>query len=547
MSHAETDLRVQIPCPQCGAPTDWSLLQILQKCVYCGSALWWPFADDVPEFFMAENGVHHADDVIDVLIRYEALRLAGIMRSAQAHDDLTTVVFDDAIPEDVWARARARRHLFQVHEWHLVYAPYMLHVVTLCYRTLGRDRDRTRKVYRPFCFLLQTPEPAYPRAWNFRDRGLRMSRDRLLPLTSSQADLRVLMAPVERVSDTQDVLRPWMRRRQVLQPFVQPIWFDAQPIIHHRWIVYRPYIWTVVRTPQGTETLIIDGAHQMIAGRPRPDEMQRIRARAWSCLRPDRIRTVRVHVLPIRCPECAWEVDLRPNASFAFCTNCGRLLQPSPQGFHVLSYQTVAPRWIAAKFPRTHPDGWVWLPFWRCAWTWTMDGSTTTDLIAYWQSLGMRGLRGEAALPIRHGWVPAMDTWIYARYAEWMQELARWLTLQAPPLTDRRLVVEEPVDHAAHVVLPALEATPAAQLLESMVPAYLPDTVQMRMNPILLRSCFQRSMRITDQHLVYVPIPRTRADHIGDQIWGPGGPIAWSPLRDGTFPPALHRTLRGRL
>jgi hypothetical protein len=540
-------LEIVAACPECGGGNAWRLLQTLRRCDYCGSALWWPREAGRPGFLVAEDTADRPEALLDVLQTLDALRERSRIASLrQDRGDASREILidrsDDPTLPGVNEIKAARRHLFALEEDHKVLAPYLLASVTLAFHALGRSRSEQRKEYRNLFFVAEEIAPAYPEPWDFRDRGLWVARQRFRPLVAEDLAARpILMRDL--TADPERLARRWRGQQLLIQPDLDPISLDCDVVAPGQWWVFRPFHYARAKTPMGDGWFLVDGQFGNVAGYPEAEEIRRVTAHGWKPLAVEDVRAAAPRAIGFRCPECGQDVNLSERGELQLCANCGRLLEPSPDGLKTRPYSVVdhasLPWWPREARPEV-----AWLPFFRVETSVTRSGKRLADYAALLREV--LPLSGPLAPRLPEGWpeswIPACDALTASRYDAWAFDWAQALTATRPTCWDRRLFVEEPVAEADRVLLPAVLWEAVEPLLPRLLPELLPKHVQTRLNPVILKNLFQATLGVTRVGLVFVPAPIVTDGE--RRVTGPTSSVGWIPLRDGKWPPDLERNVR---
>jgi hypothetical protein len=540
-------LEVAAACPECGGVNSWRLLQTLRRCDYCGSALWWPREEGRPGFLAAEDSADRPAALLDVLQTLDALRersrIASLRpdRGARGSEIFVSCDDDTTLP-GLNELKESRRHLFALQEDHKVLAPYLLASATIVIHALGRSRSVERKEYRSLFFLAEEIVPAYPAPWDFRDRGLWVARQRFRPLTEDDLAARPIRMRDATV-DVERLARRWRGQRLLVEPDLEPIAIESDVTAPSPWWVYRPFHFVRARTPMGDGWFLVDGQFANVAGYPGDEEVRRVAARDWAPLDAKEIRTTAVRAIGFRCPECGQDVGLNERGELQLCSNCGRLLEPSPGGLKTRTYAVVDRSSIPWWPDRGRPDV-AWLPFFEVRLSVSHGGKRLPDYAALLRDLlstaGQRAAPVPAELPVF--FVPAFDALSASRYDAWAFEWAEALTRARPDCREQRFFVEQPVAKSNRVVPPTMKWEDVRPFLPRLLPALLPKPLQTRLNPVILKRLRSVSAEASSARLVFVPAPVTTEGE--RRVLGPASSVGWIPLRDGCWPPDLERSVR---
>lgn len=546
---ADTKERFEIvaACPECGGANAWRLLQVLRRCGYCGSALWWPREPGRPGFLVAEDATSSPEAVLDVLQTLDALRERS-RRASMLPDrggpngDIDIDRSEDSSLPGLNEIKAERRHLFGLDADLKVLAPYVLVSVTLAFHALGRSRGGDRKEFRNLFFVAEDLAPAYPAPWDFRDRGLWVARQRLRPFAAE--DLAVRPIPMRDVAvDLERVTRRWRGQRLLIEPDLDPIVFESNLAATNRWWVYRPFHYVRARTPMRDGWFLVDGQFANVAGYPEADEVRRASARDWKPLDNREVRAASPRAIGFRCPECGEDVALVERGELQICSNCGRLLEPTPAGLTTRPYAIVDRESLPWWRDRGRCDI-AWLPFFKVVMSAARSETRTPDFAAWLRDA--MPLAGPTArlLPADwpESWIPAFDVLTVGRYDAWAFEWAEALTRIRPECGERRFFVEETVPKTNRVLSPAVRWETVRPLLPRLLPELLPKPIQARLNPMILKKLAVATFDVTKVVLVFVPAPVTTEGE--RRVLGPSSSVGWIPLRDGRWPPDLERDVR---
>jgi hypothetical protein len=549
--HETTEgLDIVAACPKCGGGNAWRLLQSLRLCGYCGSALWWPRDPARPGFLAAEDATERPEALLDVLRELDAMRersrIIGIRAEGERANGGSPIDrSDDPTVPSVDEIKAERRHLFALDADYKVLAPYVLVSSTLAFHALGRSLRGDRKEFRNLFFQLEEIAPAYQPPWNFRDRGLWVAKQRLRPL----ADADFAFRPIPRLDHAAQLERlteRWRGQRLLIQPDLEPITFDTSLIAPTRWWVFRPFHYVRARTPMRDGWFLVDGQFAKVAGYPDDEEVRRATAKGWKPLDAREVRSAAPRAIGFRCPECGVDVPLVERTELQLCSNCGRLLAPSPSGLKTRPYEIVD-RASIPWWPVSESADVAWLPFFRVEIAVTLAGRRLPDFATLLrETLSVAG-RAARLMPAAwpECWIPAFEALSVGRYDAFAFEWAEALTRTPPERRERRFHLEETVDRAKRVVPVAVSWETVRPLLPRLLLELLPKPIQARLNPVLLKKLFASTIDVSKVSLAFVPAPVTRDGE--RRVLGPVSSVGWIPLRDGKWPPDLRRDVRRAL
>jgi hypothetical protein len=491
------------------------------------------------------------EDGLDVLQTTDAQRWQARLLGAAEADNTGETPFvgrliAEALTPEVETVKRRRASLFRLRNHRSVHAPYLMVYALLAYHALGRTvSDRLdRKAFRPFLFCLDAVLPAYPAPWDFRDRGLWFSRQSLLPLDEAVLASGSCMRPRETEAEAETAARPWLGRRELLDPDLCPSFFTARVIRSHAWWIFRPFHCVLADTPMGSGWFLVDGQFRTLAGYLDDAEAARVLAREWVPLDVGRFHRPEVKTFPCRCPVCAGTLAVDGRAARQICPTCGRLLEPTTGGFRPHPYRLLERGSVPWKAPAT--DRAAWLPFWRLTGAWSLEGRPAGALEQAAAAL-LPGLpQGAAAPPAepRPLFFPAFDGWLYDQYDRWCFQVSQALAEAAPAPLERRFHLEERLGEGDLLVPPSQDASLYASQLSDLAPSLLPPPMQARLNAAVVKRLAAVRFEEAARELVFVPVPLGDFGDLPDRLLGPGGAVDAVPLATGKFPPALHRNIQ---
>lgn len=387
-------LSILLSCPKCGGPFAADDEVVSVTCAHCGSLLLLQ-APEREEIYLADGQVAGGDDLLEVVILYrvqsQRAEIAGRYRDSEGNP-----------PPEAFIAARLRdyeqrlRQVARVLEAHRFHAPYWHITGKIVQGILGRHRDGP-KLVRLRAFAVEHTVAAYdPGSANLRDKGLRLSRARVRPLTVRDVQERGPFLPWVAVPE-----RPYREidrwRAQDLDRELEPVTKHALFLSARRVLVYRPYWLARVITDTGQEWVLVDGSFATIGGHPGELECRSLTALgATDPLHSGAASFRRVHVVASRCPDCGSEQVFDDNDVVSVCSNCHRGLALGPDGVRLVPYVHV------------RDEGSDYLPFWRYAFeVRTAGGSPARRLEQYAQALFGRQLPPGFAAEGAHLWVPA--------------------------------------------------------------------------------------------------------------------------------------------
>ena len=533
--------QVDVPCPHCGGITSWKLLQTLNRCEYCDSVLYWPYPQDEPEYFVAESGIHSTEDLIDILATYDAMRQASLQRGQfKSSNDYDRFVdlgsgFSDT---EAYRIKEQRKHLFRIQESHSLHVPYLLVSTTIVFHVLGRVNKGSRKVFQSLFFTSEDILPAYAPPWDFRDKGLQLSKQRLRLFSPEMQTNSHFLAPARISVAKEDLVRQWRMQRKLIAGEIDPICFDASAVDLRRWLVFRPYYYVQAQTPEGLKWFILDGQFGTIAGNPKTPEVEAVRRRNWHKLDVGKIHPLQVHVIPFRCLNCGWDVELNPRSNYQICKNCTRILEIGKEGLHACSYRCISSiSWRSASDSKS-----VWLPYWYCRLKMKQSGKWYEDLSLFMKEF-LPQFSSALEEPCDSFYIPAFDSWTIDRYDRWAFAVGTHLSRQGTK-PDSGEPLYSSMKKQDSIVQPSVSQDLIPGLFPRILPLFLPSSVQFRLSTMIINRLAQTEVKVMDLSLVYVPVPLSEARQGEARLTGPTDTIEWLPLKTGQYPPALHRSVR---
>jgi len=530
---------IEIPCPHCGGPKPWSLLQTLNQCRFCGSVLSWPYPEGEPDYLVADSILERPEDLIDVLATYDAMRESslrrGQLKSMLSENQQEAVYEFGGSDMDVYEIKKERIHRFKFLTSFCVYAPYQLICSLLGFHVLGRISGDVKR-FKSMFFTSEDIVPGYSSVWNFRDRGLHLSKNTLRPL-ASEKQKKTFLATGEVAEEIAKLTRQYTGQRKLLEAEIQPVSFHGSVLDSRRWWVYRPYYFLQASTPDGISWFLMDAQFGTIAGTPSSQEVDRMFKGNLQKLDLQKVRNVKIKVIPFRCPNCGWDVSLRQGI-YQFCENCTRLLEPTETGLTVVPYRTVLPDQFS-WWPKAHPGPMAWLPFWRFQLTIHLEGKRYQDFSLLMKDL----LPALKSLPQRKDYcVPAFDCWTVTKYDEWAFGFGARISEQM--LSPSQAYLHESRARKEEVLVPGIPPKLIAALFPRILPLFLPSTAHARFNTLVLNRLAQATVQLHHLELIYVPAPLIETKGSYPKLAGPSGRVEWTPLKEGKWPPVMQRSVK---
>jgi hypothetical protein len=549
--HEGLQLEICVSCPQCGGENSWDLKEHLHKCRFCSSVLYWPQEKKNETRLVAEDRLASSESILETLAFAEATKaraqmignlISGVEESRR---DVARLQAEERVPpvHDLMLKIMPQ---IRVDESFGIHVPYRVLQVTLVFYALGRALGR--KMYRPLFFLLEDVLPAYGKEFNFRDKGLWFSRTVLRPLTPEMLASGNFVVPKDDELDRQEVLKHYLRRTELLKADMEPISFDSEAILWKEWTVFRPFRLVLARTPSEAGWFLLDGQFATIAGRPDDCEAEFLSSASWAKLEKEVARLPEIKAIPFRCPTCGSDITLDPSALYQLCRECGRMLEPKPDGLKEVEYKTLELADVPWRKPSDSART-AWLPYWTVRVEWLAKEETGKDPLGLAPLvLGTRpGSVPETPSCGRLLYIPAFDGWTCDQYDDWAFETASSLTSSGGEPFDARLMVQADVGKEDSVIPVSVEGTLASGLFPKIIPFFFPPEAQTRLNPLLLGQLFKSVFSFEMPSLVYVPVPCSAGSCGEILMTGPRGTVGLSLLKERKWPPILCRTVRRRL
>ena len=409
-------LAILLACPKCGAPFSIDDETVSVGCAHCGSLLVL-CASDRDEIYIADGQIPDAEDLREMVLTYrvQAQRAEIIARFKNSDGEPPS---DFLIQNRLDAFETELRQSLKVFDAFRLQVPYWHVSGLLVQSVLGRFGEGAKMV-RVRGFGVEHTVPAYDTDnANFRDRGLRLARARVRPLTMRRVAEEKAFLPWQAVPEqSHREIERW--KGQDLEPGLEAVTRSARFVASPAVVVYRPYWVARILTDRGLEWVLADGGFRTIAGYPDESEARTLLAQAV----PDPLRSGeesfrRIAVSASRCPDCGQEVRLPKEAHVSVCANCHLALEPTPVGLRNISYDH-------ARIGQVRLDG-DYLPFWRYEFVLRLGREEVARLEDLQRFLFPQGLPQAAALAGEHLWVPAVRLLGTAAGDERFKGLLEW-------------------------------------------------------------------------------------------------------------------------
>ena len=487
-------LALLLSCPKCGGPFTVDDERASYACDHCGSLLLLS-APERAEIYVGDDHLGSPEAVLETVIGYRV--------SGQRAEILgLTGREDERPPSEFWVEMRLAafernlRSQARVLEAHRVYVPYWHVTGWIVQGLLGRHADGP-KVVRLRAFAVEHSVPAYDttRA-NLRDRGLRLSRSRVRPLTVREVRERGPFLPWAPVEDrSYKEIERW--RSQDLDTYLQTVTRHGAFLDRGRILVYRPYWVARVTLLEGDEHWVLaDGGFGTLAGYPDAEESRALVALATG----DPLRSAepsfrRVHLVASRCPECGFEKALPAGHHVTICSNCHRALTPTPDGPRLVPYgHCVRGQDVL--------DG-EFLPFWRYRFRIELAGAPPLGCLEdYGRALFPQGPPPGPRPAGEHLWVPAFRLLGTEPGDETFKGLVEWIHAAALRTADEKIPIGgRPVTWGA-----TLSEPEARELLPFVLMGLQSNPSAARLNTLLVKRAISQA-RLTPfaPELIMIP------------------------------------------
>lgn len=453
-------VRLELPCPSCGATVTFPVYHGMAQCRYCGSRHLVQ-REEAALLTVLPNSVTTEGEVIDAVVAHlrhqkylelyqrrvqPLLPRVGVepegapLTSSAPLDPVTLAAVNAAEKQvnraaDRWAAAL--RPQVKVLSWQPFLAPYWHRSGTLYQVAFGRAEDGSKRVDFAITHLegaqraCSVPLPEMGKLSYLRS---------LRPLLGApEASLSAL--PVEGGREELAQRLTSQEQRRASFPF-RVIAVRGALVPQVEALVWRPWHLAQVSVRGRRHELLIDGAASRVAGQPPP-------ALPSLSTPPTPTEREQIRLAPCRCPACGAELTFIPDAVAHLCGNCFRLLDASPPRLRPLRYLSELPC-------KGHGS----LPFWRFTLALrTPEGHLIRDLDHLGDQLdGVLDQVGERPQGQSHLYVPAFRLRLSRGAVRFYRHL--WPGLHNVPRTPR----PHPFDPTASpeevwpVTLPADEA-----------------------------------------------------------------------------------------
>jgi ribosomal protein S27E len=492
-------LTLLLSCPECGAPKAVDDDARSSVCDHCGSFLVVarPGRDQI---FLAESQVKGSDDVRAILVAYrlQARRAELILRySTDGGDGVRVPPPEGMLAVELSAYEGMLAQRLRITEAHRIEAPYWHLSGTILQAILGRRHEGPKEI-RIRAFAAEHTAPAYDvRAANLRDRGLRLARSRVHPLSRRALGDRGPFIPWTPVSPVahKDVER-W--RTRDLDPGFEPVVKRGDLVFARQCLVYRPYWLARVLSDQEQAWVLVDAGFGTIAGHPSEMEARALLGMGVADPEDTASRDTRAVVRPSRCPDCGFDVTFDARSVAIFCPNCQLALELTAEGARLLAYDHAE-----VVTAGTSPEA---LPFWTFPARVTVPGSPTSEgLETYAAALYPKGLPPGFAPRGGRLFVPAFRLLGTEAGDECFRRLVEWIHHDPPEVVDGKL----PLGGKPTLRGVVVSESEAREALPAVLYALHDKTSASRLNTLLVRKAIDAArVAPTPGRLVLVPFAK---------------------------------------
>jgi Zn finger protein HypA/HybF involved in hydrogenase expression len=517
-SEVAAPLSIELDCPKCGAPfavDDEEVVTV--TCEHCASLLVLSHPER-EEIYIADGVVREAAETLEIclLYRIQAQRAEIVSRYRDGEGNPPPEMF---VQNRLAAFERKLRERAALHECHGFHAPYWHISGKIVQGILGRQGDV--KLAKVRAYVVEHTLPGYAAdRFNLRDRGLRLARSKVRPLTRRDGHAHARFLPFQAVPEQQyREIDRWLRRD--LDPRIEPIVQHGRFLAPQRILVYRPYWLSLVTLDRGARWVLLDGSFSTVAGYPDEGEVRALLAHCVENPLPGGDAShLDAHVAASRCPDCGADAEVDPHAVYFVCRNCQRLLSPTLRGLKLGSYDHAAPPGLP---PRVE-----YLPFWRFSFTLTFpDGQRVENLADYAAALFPQALPSRFHPRGEFLWVPAFRLLTTEAGDNCFKLLIEWIHGGPPPVAPGKLPLGggDPVFRGA-----ALDEEAARALAHFALVGLHGKTSAARLNAITFRQRIEEpKLELGEARLVMVPFLRQRQELVAPGVRVPillldGGP-----------------------
>jgi len=345
----ESQVRIQIRCPQCGGDIDFLEEAHVIRCAFCGSLLLVAGREGVLRYVLP---THLPDAPAACAKALESMRIKGRI--------------SPRVGQAFFFYAPFWRLRGTVYRWIFGLSPLKVEIETGVSPPMERMKvllirvmDHTIAGYKNLEIGLAT-------------LGVRTQALLLHPFSREHLEKRESFLPLD-VSLEQ----AQAEAGRFADFFFQAENLTPEVILHHLGekefsVVYFPIWYVEGEDSSGKEALLIDGVGKSLLP-AHPD---------WSSisqkLKEEKTRKSfnfsEIRFLPFRCPNCGWAFSFRPLSVLHFCSTCRRLWREKGGEWTEVAHRAILPP------QRLLSERLVWIPFWRCRATIKSSGDSLTTM-----------------------------------------------------------------------------------------------------------------------------------------------------------------------
>lgn len=498
-------LALLLSCPQCGAPCLLDDDARSATCGHCGSFLVVarPGRDEI---FLAESVVPDAEEVRRIVIAYrvQARRAELLARYRGDLEGEPLTVPELILDAELRRFEAALMEKVRIVEAHRIEAPYWHLSGTILQGILGRHRNGPKEV-RLRAFAVEHTVPAYDRSKaNLRDRGLRLSRARVRPLSQrTRVDRGPFLPWLDVTEEAHREVGRW--RTRDLDPGTEPVVKRGELVFARRFLVYRLCWLARVVSDVEQAWVLVDGGFATLGGHPGELEVRAMLGAAVADPEDAESRETKAVARPSRCPDCGFEATFAARTVVAVCRNCQLAVEPRPDGVRNVAYDHAEPSWDGPA---------EYLPFWTFPVRLSVGGSSKAgvgagiihDLGAYGRLLFPQGPPPGFALRGDRLFVPAVRLLGTEEGDECFQGIAQWIH-SAPPRIESG---KAPLGPAAAFHDAVMAEADARETLPLLLYGIHGRSSAARLNTLLVKRLVDGAhIGATPGRLVYVPFVPT--------------------------------------
>lgn len=508
MVREEAELGVQVTgsCPECAGAYAVDLWACAHVCAFCGSLLVFD-RDPARDIYAISDGERHSERALELLIRHEGegyrARLTGAARG-EGPLALDPPSFD----RQVEAFCRKLGGELTLETCVEFFVPYRIREQAVAQGVLGR-RKRAKESFLQL-FHIEVLERAYDDdAFHLRDRGLKIRGSTITRLTREHLELaegRFLEAA--RAGDDPDAIELDHTRRRVRHD-QQVIHRSTGAFRRRELLVFKHYSYLEVRRRRTPEHYLIDRQFGTIAA-----ELDAGEARSYLRIAPRELPELSDHgdarAFAAECPNCGWELELRPHERIHFCATCYRAVSFEKSGLTTVPYRVAQP-------PEETASPLVYMPYWAFPFGLRAGGADFSRIQPWLEAVCPE--QRSAALAESDPdpsllYVPAIELYGSREADAAFELLASYASWRQPVLSRDRPVPDQRAQFAAV----ELDATEAARLARTVLVALHDNWSTRKLNAANFRTFINDvELRLGEPQLVALPLP------ISNDRWKPDG------------------------